>query len=552
LGEQTFDLVVIGGGIVGCGIARDAALRGLRVALFEKEDFGSGTSSRSTRLIHGGLRYLELLDFGLVRQDLREREILLRTAPHRVKPLTFLVPLYRRSGFYRLKLRVGMRLYDLLSYGKSLPNHRFLNAAETLRIEPGLAREGLQGAALYMDAQADLPERLCLDNALDAVEHRACLYNHTEVIGLLRGQEGRVEGVTVRDMLTGEEAQARGTVVVNAAGPWLDRLEARLTDQEAQHLRLTKGIHFAAPPAVQHALVLFAPQDARLMFVIPWLGYSWVGTTDTDFVGDLETVRATGEEVRYLLDAARPALPAADWRTVYYAQAGVRALVREAGAERESDVSRKHRLIEHTAEEGLAGLISVLGGKLTAYRQIAAETVNMARWIILRQRDGDMMLYRYRLAPTVTDKRPLPGGDFNNAEALLAEACRRAQAVGLTWEQAAHLVRLYGTRYTEALDRIQAQPELRQPIAVGIPNVRAEIIIAIEREFARTAADVLMRRTGLFFQPDQGRAALPVVIEMCAQRLGWDAARRQAEIAAYEAQIALTQAFRAELDSSFE
>src|SRR5690348_463054 len=166
--DQAFDLIVIGGGIVGCGIARDAALRGLRVALFEKEDFGYGTSSRSTRLIHGGLRYLELFDFGLVRQDLREREILLKIAPHRVKPLPFLVPLYQRSRFYRAKLHAGMLLYDLLSYDKSLPKHRFLSRAETLQAEPKLRADGLQGAALYYDAQAAFPERLCLDNVLDA------------------------------------------------------------------------------------------------------------------------------------------------------------------------------------------------------------------------------------------------------------------------------------------------------------------------------------------------------------------------------------------------
>jgi glycerol-3-phosphate dehydrogenase len=254
LAETRFDLLVIGGGIIGCGIARDAALRGLRVALFEKDDFGGGASSRSTRLIHGGLRYLEHLDFGLVRQDLRERERLLATAPHRVTPLRFLVPLYNRTAFYRARLRAGMILYDLLSYDKSLPKHQFLSREETLQLEPGLAQEGLQGAASYYDAQCAFVERLCLDNMTDAVEHGAQAYNYTTVTGLHR-EGNHVEGLNLRGTLTGETAAVRADQIVNASGPWLDGLTGNLTGQNSRRLRLTKGVHIAAPPAVNHALV---------------------------------------------------------------------------------------------------------------------------------------------------------------------------------------------------------------------------------------------------------------------------------------------------------
>ena len=394
LAGRTFDLVIIGGGIIGCGIARDAALRGLRVALFEKEDWGYGTSSRSTRLIHGGLRYLEMLDFGLVRQDLREREILLRIAPHRVQPLSFLIPFYRRSWFYRVRLRAGMILYDLLSYDKSLPRHAMLSRAGTLEAEPGLNPDGLQGAARYWDAQAALPERLCLDNVVDAVEHGAVVFNHVIVTGLKRHESepiaGRISGVIVRDNASGETAEVSAGIVVNAAGPWLDivltrfgkganeEAETRKTGEKAsgenatKRLRLTKGIHFAAPPAVRNALVLFSERDGRLFFAIPWLNLAWVGTTDTDFGGDLDQVRATGDDVRYLRESVRQALPDGDWNTIYYTNAGVRALVRkdEPNAN-ESSVSRKHRLVIHAATDGMDGLLSVLGGKLTAYRDIA-------------------------------------------------------------------------------------------------------------------------------------------------------------------------------------
>src|SRR5437764_355674 len=326
--EASYDLIVIGGGIVGTGIARDAALRGLRVALFEKEDFGAGTTSRSTRLIHGGLRYLRQWDLGLVRADLRERELLLKNAPHLVKPLPFLVPFYRRSLSYRLKLRAGLLLYDLLSYDKSLPSHRMLSRAETLSREPGLHPEGLQGAARYYDAQISSPERLCVENFLDAEANGAEVFNHTEAVAPLI-DASRLIGVRVRDRFTDQEREVRAALTINASGPWLDATTSLLTSRESRRLRRTKGVHVAAPAASRHALVLFSDEDERLFFVVPWLGKSWVGTTDTDFEGRPEETRATAEEVAYLLRDARRVLPDGPWETLYFTQAGVRALVRE-------------------------------------------------------------------------------------------------------------------------------------------------------------------------------------------------------------------------------
>ncbi|MFB3826056.1 MAG: glycerol-3-phosphate dehydrogenase/oxidase [Bryobacteraceae bacterium] len=363
--DGVFDLLIAGGGVIGAGIARDAALRGLRVALFEKADYGSGTTSGSTRLIHGGLRYLEMLDFRLVRMDLRERETLLRIAPHLVKPLPFLVPFYDRGLLYRAKMRAGMLLYDLLSYDKSLPNHRFLTAAEARRAEPELRAAGLEGAALYWDAQVDSPERLCLENILDARRHGAVALNYTEVTGA----RPSLDALSVREVLDGGEREVRGRIVINASGPWFDRVAARLAPHPRRLIRTTKGIHLACDPVAAQANVLFSPVDQRLFFVIPWMGYAWVGTTDTDFDSDPATACATREDAEYLLRSVRPFFPALG--KIHWSNAGVRALVTGRGDE--SSVSRLHRV-----REGPAGLISVLGGKITGYRSIAEEVVDLA------------------------------------------------------------------------------------------------------------------------------------------------------------------------------
>jgi glycerol-3-phosphate dehydrogenase len=527
-----YDILVIGGGIIGCGIARDAALRGLRVALVEREDYGYGTSSRSTRLIHGGLRYLEMFDFGLVRQDLREREILLKIAPHRVEPLPFLLPYYHRPLWYRWKMAIGMVLYDLLSFDKTLPPHRILSRKETLEAEPNLNPNGLQGAALYYDAQVNLPERLCMDNILDAQENGAETWNHTEVLGLERSAEGKVVGVQVQNRLTAKKQTLTAKVVLNVTGAWRDRATSKWSANSPLRLRLTKGIHFTSPSANKNALVLFSPKDGRLMFVIPWLGYAWVGTTDTDFNSDLDTVHATPEEVAYLQEAARHALPQADWETVYFTNAGVRALVRENRPEAsESAVSRKHGLVVHTKEEGLEGLVSVLGGKLTAYRDIAQEAVETALSLLSSQNEE----------PSTTHLLPLPGAENRDS---LASLHAWAQELGLEEDQIANLFLLYGTRTRHLLSLVEETPMLGERIAPAYPDIYAEICYAVEREQAQTLSDFMLRRTRLGFTPDQGLQALEATTAHLALLLKWDTERAKVEGEAYRAQIALTQAFR--------
>jgi glycerol-3-phosphate dehydrogenase len=541
LNEQSFDVAIIGGGVVGAGVARDAALRGLRVALFEKEDFASGTSSAPTRLIHGGLRYLELLDFGLVRQDLGEREILLRIAPHLVRPLLFVVPMWSRGLFYRLKLKIGMILYDLLSYDKSLPNHHSWNREETLKREPKLNPQGLQGSLCYYDAQVPSTERLVLENILDARDHGAQIWNHTEVTGLLR--EGKqVNGVRVRHAFTGETAEVRARLVINVAGPWLDGLTAKLLGEPSRLVRMTKGIHFTSPPASNHALVLFTQTDNRLFFVIPWLDYAWVGTTDTDYEDSPDTVRADGEDVLYLQTAVETFMPAADWQTIYYTTAGLRALVRKEGVS-ESEVSRKHELVDYEKKEGLKGMISVVGGKLTAYRGIAEEIVDLA-----------CKKLRHN-AKARTAREPLPGARLDNSlknrdialERFRWRLHEEGAGLGLDVEQLDHLMGLYGAMSLKLLALVRQRPELGQRIHPEYPDILAQIHHAVAEEYCATVTDFMARRSMLIFTRDQGVPALPRVAEELGKLLNWSPEQLEEQSALYCEHVARSQAFRTEL-----
>ncbi|GCE45556.1 glycerol-3-phosphate dehydrogenase [Thermosporothrix hazakensis] len=541
LQEQQFDVVVIGGGVIGAGIARDASLRGLRVALFEKDDFAAGTSSTSTRLAHGGLRYLEMLDFGLVRQDLGEREKLLRIAPHLVKPLRFVVPLWSRNWFYRTKLKIGMILYDLLSYDKSLPNHTFWNREELLQREPMLNPDGLQGALCYYDAQIPSTERLVLENVLDAAEHGAQIWNHTTVTGLLRSGD-QVYGVQVRNEQSGETADVRARLVINAAGPWLDGLTTKLLDEPSHRVRMTKGIHFTAPPACNHALVLFAQQDNRLFFVIPWNGYSWVGTTDTDYNDSPDKVRANGEDVDYLRDSVETFLPEADWEQIYFTTAGLRALVRKEGVS-ESAVSRKHALVDFSKTEGLNGIMSVVGGKLTAYRGIAEEAVDMAcKKLGVSKRSQ-------------TARVPLPGARVqehsSTHDKMLRELQERIYRAGaglnLSDQQIDYLLHLYGLYTLDLFELARTRPELAERIHPNYPDIRAQIVRAITAEYCTMVDDFIFRRTMLGFSEDQGKEALPVILDEMGKLLNWTAQARQRQEERYQWAIRKSQAFREEL-----
>jgi glycerol-3-phosphate dehydrogenase len=520
LSGRTVDLLVIGGGIIGAGIARDAALRGLSVALVEQDDFASGTTSRPTRLIHGGLRYLELFDFGLVRSDMREREILLRIAPHLVFPLPFLLPLYRPSLWYKAKLRVGMQLYDALSLDKSLPKRKWLDRDATLAAEPALDPDGLEGAWRFYDAQVPLVERLVIENVVDACEHGALVLNHAKVLGYLR--EGtRVTGARVHDKIAAADLEVRARFTVNATGPWLDRTIAPVRGDPKPLLRLTKGIHLVTPRATEKAHVLFAKSDGRLFFVLPWLDATIVGTTDTDYAGDPADAAATEEDVRYLQNEARRAFPRAPFDKIHYTYAGVRALVREEGVS-EGEVSRKHALFDHDRRDGVGGLLSVVGGKITAYRDIAEEATDaVARRLGLK-------------VGASTADAPLPGArsDTQPPGPRLFDG-----------ETVRYLERIYGTRARELLDLASAHPQLRGPLCTHHRGIAAEVVYAVLREWANTLGDVLLRRTALGLMACQGLDCIEAVADHVGTVLGWDHTRRTSEIAAYRAEIAPMRRF---------
>ncbi len=479
--QGPFDVAIIGGGIIGAGIARDLSLRGARVALVEKGDLGGGTTSGSTRLIHGGLRYLEMLDFALVRMDLREREILLRIAPHLIKPLEFRIPFVGQSAWFRTKMRIGLMLYDALSYDRSLPGHRFLDNAETTADEPALTTKNLNGAGSYYDAQVRLPERLCLENLIDAARHGATVQNYTEVIAANKNN-GKVESLNIRNLETGEESTLHAKVFINATGAWFDRVQQLLGNTPSRRIRTTKGIHLTCAPMVQKANVLFSPLDGRLFFVIPLLGKTWIGTTDTDFPDDPTQVRAEADDIEYLLKSVEPFFPNIRKLPIYSTNAGVRALVRQDGSE--SSVSRMHKI-----EETLPNMFSVLGGKITGYRAIAEEAANAAA-----TRLGIT-------APCRTATELLPGG---------------GQAPDN------HFGALYGSRAPEV-----------EALAAAHGPIGAQARFAARYEFCRHLDDFLLRRTEYAFAHDLGASIAREALDALSDEFQWNDARRESEWATY-------------------
>src|ERR1041384_4022089 len=370
-----FDLVIIGAGINGAGIARDAAMRGLKVLLTDKGEPGCGTTVASTRLIHGGLRYLEHFEFGLVRESLREREILLRIAPQLVKPLPIAIPIYKQGKRGRLTIRAGMILYDLLSRGKSLPSHRMISRGQPLQQWPGLTPTGLVGAALDYDAQVEFPEHLVAANVRSACESGAEVRTHTRVTSFAV-EDGKVSGVEFISE-AGQKEFAGATVVINAAGPWIDLVLERAPVESPKLIGGTKGSHLIVPPfpsSPANAIYLEARSDGRPIFIIPWNKLYLIGTTDVRFEGNPDEVRCEPWEMDYLLSETNLAFPNAGLTrdSILDTYSGVRPL--PVSDEDEQSITRRHFIREHPR---LPNLLSIVGGKLTTYRSLAEECVDL-------------------------------------------------------------------------------------------------------------------------------------------------------------------------------
>ncbi len=520
---MAFDVIIIGGGINGAGIARDAVLRGLRVVLVEQADFCTATSRWSSRLIHGGLRYLEHAELALVRESLRERETLLAIAPHLVRPLPLLVPVYRGARRGPLTVRAGMWLYDLLSAGKSLPVHRMLDAGEASERMPGLASRGLAAAALYHDAQVEFPERLVLENVLAAHAAGAELRPYTRVERLLV-EAGRVRGVVTRALGSGREDTVIAPLVVNASGPWVDRLLDTLPGRRPQPLiGGAKGTHLVVDRlAGSDATACYAEAgaDGRPFFVIPWNGLTLIGTTDIAYRGDPAQVSADPGEIDYLLAETARLFPAAGLTraAIRYAYVGVRPLPAAAGKD-QAAITRRHHVRHHRLVA--RGLYSVIGGKLTTYRHLAELVVDrLARKVPRELRDCE------------SARQPLPGAVADPVP-LAAELVQR---VAVAPAVAARLLRVYGRRALEIGALVEREPALGASLTAT--SVAAEIVHAFESEHATTLADVLMRRTMLGLDADLGATALEPALAAGARHLGWDAGRCAEERARFLAETA--------------
>jgi len=536
MAAEPMDVLIIGGGITGAGIARDAALRGLRVALVDKSDVAGGTSSRSSRLIHGGLRYLEHGDLRLVFEASRERRILLRIAPHLVRPLPFLFPAYRGARVPPWKLRAGLWLYDLLAAFRNVHAHRWLGAKRVRALEPGLRDKDLAGAGLYYDAQTD-DARLALATLRSAATAGALIASYTEVLALAK-PDGRVAGASVRDVLTGRRLELRARVVVNATGPWVDAVR-RLDEPAATPLlRLSKGAHVAVPRARignTHAVTLTSPLDGRVMFVLPWGDVSYIGTTETEETVTPERARATGDDAVYLLRSANAFFPRARLapHDVVSTWAGLRPLLAPDRSRSAGAVSREHRIVESAS-----GLITIAGGKLTTYRVMGRDVMDRVA-SRLRKLDGR----RPARAPA-TDELPLPGGETADLDVLVSSTVAR----GVGEPTAQHLVASYGTESAAVLNLVDRQRGLGKPILEGRPEIRAEVVHAVQREMAMRLADVLIRRTHLFHQTrGQAVTATTVVADLMAPLLGWDAARRAEEIELYLKEVEASRRFLKEV-----
>lgn len=514
MSTPTYDVIVIGGGINGAGIARDAAERGLQVYLTEKHDFAYGTTFRSTKLIHGGLRYLEHYEIGLVRESLRERENLLSQAPHLVRPIKFVLPIYEDSGYGYGKVKLGLLAYDLLSYDKSLQNHQAYTAEEILDLEPNLRTEHLKGGFVYFDCQVPFPERLCLENILLAKKAGAEVHNYTQVTEFIRDAR-RVFGIRTRDTLTGETTEVYGRYIINATGPWVDELLGLADPKTANKIGGTKGSHILLPrfpKGPKHALYVPAHQDSRPFFIIPWRQYYWVGTTDIRYENNLDAVQTSGEEIDYLLREVNFVIPGANISRddILYCLSGVRPLPTTEDEREEAEITRRHMIFDHE-EEGIARLISIIGGKLTTYRNLAEETVDY-----IFEKLGET-------TPVCqTDRRPLWGGGMKDIDQYIEKNTRIfGEKYGLEAEQIAYLISLYGCRVRHVLALTDDDPGLRERICPDNPDIKAQIVFSLREELPRTVADIYLRRMGLGTSACKGLNCAEPGAKLMGKHLKW-------------------------------
>lgn len=505
-GAEPLDAVIIGGGINGCAIAEECAVRGLRVALIEQSDFGFGTTWRSTKLIHGGLRYLEHGDVRLVRESLRERSWLLKTRPYLVTPQRFLLPTLPWSRRPEWQLRIGLATYDLLALYRGVPGHRHLSQSEFERRAPYLPESASSGFSFF-DARVHSPERLALELALNARQHGATIANHARVTSI-QAESGTVKGVTVE--VDGESLELPANAVVNAAGPWVDAVNEHGGLPEGELLGLTRGTHIVValdqPPAPD-AIFSTAESDGRVFFAVPQGELLLIGTTDARYDGDPGAIRPSKDDVEYLLQEAQRLMPGRDIRRerIRYAYAGLRPLQKVRGGP-EAAISRRHAIIRHERHGGPAGMYSLVGGKLSTFRPLAQEMAKILGAPLKRRAENEPVA---------------PGWN------------RMLRESSLSMRQKQH-VRIFGAAIADVLALGTAE------VCPHSGAIEGEVRYAAKHEQVQTLADVMLRRTGISWASCRGRCCDEIVAEIAGKELGWKAVERKRQL----------KAFRAELDAN--
>ncbi len=518
---QKWDVIIVGGGINGSAIARDAVLRGLKTLVLEKEDISSGTSAWSTRLIHGGLRYLEYFEFYLVRESLAERERLLKNAPHLVKPLGMAFPFYNQNRRPPWMIRMGMILYDMLSYDKSLDHHHILSPRQVLEQVGELNPDGLSGAAMYYDCQVDYAERLSVENILSAQEHGAMFLNYAKVTRFVL-DNNRVTGVEFQDLLGGKTYTVSAPLVINVGGPWVDEVLKGLGKPVKRLIGGTKGSHLVVPPfpgAPKIAVYFEARADGRPMFVIPWTGRVLIGTTDLPYHGDLDHVEINDEEMNYLMSEANGIFPSAriDLDQVLYTYSGIRPLP-YVGEKKTAAITRRHIIHDHAPE--VEGLISIIGGKLTTFRNLAEQCVDLV---------GKKLAIP--LKPCSTKKSHLPGAGEGSFVEFRKQFVAKS---GFDGDIANHLTEIYGVRAEKILELATKEPKLKERLTPADPTIAAEVIFAFQEEQAETIQDVLLRRCMGGYNNQAGLDILEPAVQVAAEYLGWDRSRQEDEKQSYQ------------------
>lgn len=526
LQQETFDLLIIGGGITGVGAAQDAASRGLKVALIERGDYAIGTSSRSSKLIHGGLRYLAQGNFRVTYESCAERALLQELAPHLVKPMSFLVPIYRLG--HGLMVFAGLWLYDIISLVKNSKFHKRVSAKKACQIVPLLENKGLLLGYLYHDCQTN-DARLVMEVIKSAASYNTIPCNYLEAIDLIK-EQNFIVGAKAKDLIGGQEISIRAKQVINATGVWMDKMCQVDEPQSNKKVRPAKGVHITIDrlriPSEQALLFESAYNDGRSLFFIPWYEGVVIGTTDTDFKGNIDSPVASAEDIKYIIESTNKVFPNAKLtnQDVLSSYTGLRPLIDE-GSKSTKDISREHRIFESDS-----GLISIAGGKLTTYRLMANQLMS---FVIKSMKDRNLVK---EVKPTITDKICLSGfSQGQTLESAQKEFFLKAEKLGLDKTVSDHLVEDYGFNAQEILNIITGNKTLSARLTPKLPFIQAEVVYCVRFEQVAHLDDFLVRRTRIsFLTQDQGVSVASSVARLMSQEFKWVQSQMETELHRYQ------------------